>query len=140
MPEQPRLVQHVHAVRDRVREPVGDDHPTGRIPEPAMATGVGALHSDRPDTAPVHHRRSLPGIAATFARYRESTARSASAAVTAARPASSSRTGTRSPAPSLGLRAAVRCVQPPQSRSLPHPGRLPAPLDRLAQGQPLDLG
>ena len=56
--------------------------------------------SDRPATAPVHHRHSLPGTVATFARYRVSTAESAIAAATAVRPASSSRrTGTRSPAP-----------------------------------------
>ena len=103
--------------------------------------------SDRPATAPVHHRHSLPGTVATFVRYRASTAGSVIAAATAVRPASSSRrTGTRSPAPgrrqprrTVAALLAVATVglvagEPPQPRRLPNAHRLTAPLDGLAQG------
>src|SRR3546814_9201927 len=43
VPEQTRLFERVHAVHHREREPVRDDHPPRRVPEPAMATAVGAL-------------------------------------------------------------------------------------------------
>ena len=61
--------------------------------------------ADLPETAPVHHRHSLPGTVATFARYRASTL------------------GSRDRRPD---RREPRLIQPPNRHPLPHSRRSPA--------------
>jgi hypothetical protein len=63
MPEQPCLGERVHAVHHRKREPVRDDHPPRRVPEPAMAAAVRAL-----SLGPTGHRSGPPQ--ALTARHR----------------------------------------------------------------------
>ena len=97
MPQQPRVVERLGAVHHREREQVGDDQAT--LSEPRRPCPPPSVRSrvDRPDTAPVHHRHSLPGAVVSLSRYRASTTASPNADPSDASPASSSRRAATAP-------------------------------------------